>query len=1263
MQFLSPFKTLLALLVVYLSGITVSQSQIRFIPNGGQWNKTVKFRADLINGHLWITDSGLLFNQWDAKTSENIHENYLGKIEVKGHVYRLEFLNGNFSNCKSTGQISETYYNFFIGNNPSNWASGLHSTDKILVKDLYAGVDLEIYEVGGRLKYDLICNNTASWEQIKFKYNGVESIELHNNVLNIKTSVQDFTESLPLISGISNGTETAISGNYSLENEVIQIKLDAKAKSFKKVIIDPVLVFSTFTGSRADNFGCTGTYDENGNAISGGTVFGVGYPRSIGAYQTTFGGGQSEDFGYGGARDAAIIKYTPDGRNMLFATYVGGEDNEQPHSMVCDSFGNIYILGSTRSDFFPTSTNAVQRNNMGDYDFFIFRLSADGTQMLASTLVGGSGGSSGLDCVGANRGDRSLDDYKLIYNYADEFRGEIITDNNLVFVVGNSYSGTFPAVSGEANKGEEDGVAMCLTGDLSTIKWAHMLGGNDFDALYGVAFGANNNLFVSGGTASQNLNQIYPAFVNSYLGGIADGYIMQLDKNTGAVLSGRYVGTADYDQCYFVQTDNTGNPYIFGITEGTVPNVFANFHQAGKPQFIQRFEPGLANITLSSAFGSVDGKPNLSPSAFLVDKCERIFISGWGGSTNDHLAGVDQFGNYTPKTHRNKGNTFGLTTSADAVQKRTDGSDFYVAVFSRGMYNMLYGTFFGGLSSGGIDAEEHVDGGTSRFDKKGIIYQSICGGCGRNGLFPTTPNAYSRSMNSNNCNNAMFKLDFENLNQKPKLKDTFIQVVATQPININLQGSDADLTDSLFFIIDWLNRGNLPLSDTPTYTVTDRFGNKGFGIGTINLNVKWDTRCKSWFNDTLKLRVRLFDRGCPKADTSTIIVKILVTKPPKANPVDALCVSFDRITGKLKIDWPATTQPAGFFRDLILYRKNPDNSVVELQKITDNTVAGFYMDQLPTDPYADNYCYYISAWNICNEDSTPPSRYCTVSELNTPINSTKIRFVTVENDRTVNINWFKSDEQDFKQYEVYRFKPGTVPNSRYAFKYTADTSFYDSSFDVDKENYCYGIMVTDKCGHVSKLSNQGCNIIIEGSKTGRPWYFFDLDWQRYTTWENGVANWTLERQYGPYKWGTVGITDSATRIFRDDKLNYDWGGYYYRVTATENAPTNGAKPAQSQSNWIYLWQAPELWVPNAFTENRDVLNDSWGIVPVFVKTYDMKVFNRWGQKVWETQNKKQQWDGMVNGKRPQDAVFAWYVVFTGWDNKTYQMKGTVTILH
>src|SRR5690606_17796855 len=89
---------------------------------------------------------------------------------------------------------------------------------------------------------------------------------------------------------------------------------------------------------------------------------------------------------------------------------------------------------------------------------------------------------------------------------------------------------------------------------------------------------------------------------------------------------------------------------------------------------------------------------------------------------------------------------------------------FYLMALKPHAAALLYGSYFGGGLS-----REHVDGGTSRFDRKGVIYQSVCAGCGSNDDFPITsgawpcpglPNCTNRNK-SNNCNNGVFRINFD----------------------------------------------------------------------------------------------------------------------------------------------------------------------------------------------------------------------------------------------------------------------------------------------------------------------------------------------------------------------------------------------------------------------------------------------------------------------------------------------------------------------
>lgn len=1242
-------KYLLFLIVIFMitPQLLKGQSEI-FIENKGQFPEKVKAYASLNIGNVWLCNDGLWLHFWNTDDVMKIHDRSLENTQIASHSVQLDFVNANYTNIDFEGSKSDYYVNYFKGNNPKKWATELYKYSKIIVRSIYKDVDLEIIASNGGIKYNWICSQ-EKLSLIKIKVNGAGITKNSETELRFETSILNWNENIPLVYESANPS-SIIPCQYILNGNEIAYKIQRQTtlKRNTKIVVDPVLVFSTYSGSSADNFGCTGTYDEIGNGYSGGTVFDVGLPVTTGAFQIQFGGGVPEELGYGGDRDIALLKYNQSGSKLVFCTYLGGSDNEQPHSMVVDSLNNLYVMATTKSSDFPVTVGSYDVTWNGSYDFTITKISWAGTKILAGTYVGGSG----QDGVGADRSVTPVDDFPLLYNYADEFRGEIITDNKTIFVCGVTYSDDFPQTVGSRIRTvEEDGTVFSLTSDLKSLNWSQVIGDEDkyYDAIYGIALGKNSDLYAAGGTNSRGLkSQFSGVWQNDFIGDV-DGMLMRFDSKNGIMLSGKYYGTANYEQAYFVQTDLKGNPYIYGQTEGQINTINSPYSQSNTGQFITKHSQDLNTILIQTTFGANGNMPNISPSAFLVDRCERIFISGWGGATNTALYDINTGAS---KVHRNKGNTRNLQTTNDAIQKTTDGSDFYIAVFSKNMYNLAFGTFFGGVSTGSKKAEEHVDGGTSRFDKKGIIYQSVCAGCRQNGLFPVTPTAFSTTMNSRNCNNALFKIDFENLNKKPWMSDTFIKVTATELIDIQKFAYDADVFDTVNLRVKWLKKGAMKFTDTASVTTT-------MGINRARLKLKWQTTCGSFSKDTVKLQVMIYDCGCPKSDTTYATISILIEEPPKVIPPDAICVSYDRVTKQMKISWPATTVPTNFFKYFLIERTNPDGTKQIVDTVFDN-LAGQFIDNNVVNPQLNNYCFGMIGVNICDTKVQPINVFCTVRELNNSIDPVHLISASVFEDRRVDVKWVMSAEPKFKEFEIYKYpitgSMGSVPE--FVIK---DTTLSDSSFNVDKQAFCYQVIVVDKCGHISKPSNKGCNVVISGTSVEAPDYYFNLKWADYVGWDSGVSIWDLQRKNDIEKFKSMVI--QSNRLFKDDKLDYDWGGYWYRAIGYE-APTKGIYyKGITESNWVYLYQPPEVWVPNAFTVNNDKLNEVWGTVPIFVKGYSMKVYDRWGQKIWESFDKKRQWDGTINGIQVQDGVYAWLLSFDGWNDKRYQKTGTVMVLH
>jgi gliding motility-associated-like protein len=185
-----------------------------------------------------------------------------------------------------------------------------------------------------------------------------------------------------------------------------------------------------------------------------------------------------------------------------------------------------------------------------------------------------------------------------------------------------------------------------------------------------------------------------------------------------------------------------------------------------------------------------------------------------------------------------------MPLTSDAYQNTTDGSDFYFFVVSKDAKNLLYATYFGGNASA-----DHVDGGTSRFDADGIIYEAVCASCGgANNDFPTTPGAWSSTENSSNgnCNLAVLKFEFQ-LTQVHAVASASPSTEGCVPFTISFNNSG-----SVGDIYEWdFGDGSTSSQDSPSHTYNTP------GTYTVRL-ISFDTLvCNS--SDTMEVIVTVFD--------------------------------------------------------------------------------------------------------------------------------------------------------------------------------------------------------------------------------------------------------------------------------------------------------------------------------------------------------------------------------------------------------------------
>lgn len=742
---------------VLLNSTVFAQDQgpFPFIPNEGQWNEAVEFKVEFQEAAVFFEKNALhyqLIQQFHDHPGHSSKEH----AHYQAHIFKTIFLNANEqTNIVSKGE-SPYYYNYFIGNKPEHWRSKVHLKERIEYQELYSAINLHAYVNKGHLKYDYHVKVGGDPSQIQFRYEGVNRPKIREGRLVIKHSFDEFIEEKPYAYQLIGGDTVPVSCNYVLSGEVVSFEMPDGYNTNYDLIIDPDLIFSTYTGSVADNFGLSGTYDANGNGYMGGIVFGNNYIAQTGVVQPNFAGpSQTVDIG--------IAKIAKDGITLEYATFLGGTSNETVHSMVADRFENLYIFGVSSSADYPMTSDGYDTtkatsstietetiNNSGGNvrrvftngtDIVISKLNKDGTVLMGSTFFGGDG-VDGLNYAAGTSGGVFPN---LNYNYGDSHRGEIVLDSNNNVFVGTSTRSTDLDTNRGVFKGVQDGLILKFSNNLDSLIWSKYLGGSNKDAIYSLKITPKNQVLIGGGTNSYT---DFPTTNGSYQSnaqqGRTDGFIALISEDGRTIERSTYLGTDSYDQVYFIDFDRFNNIYAFGQTRDTAfPIINSTIANKGGGQFFVKLKPELDSVLISSPFGAGDpGTINISPTAFLVDRCFNMYASGWGGSivSGEGLKEMDD----------------NMPLSSDAFRSTTDSNDFYLYVINGDADELFYGSFIGGTRT-----DDHVDGGTSRFDKDGIIYQSVCASCGGDDDDFPRKNAYSNTNNSNNCNNALFKFDFE----------------------------------------------------------------------------------------------------------------------------------------------------------------------------------------------------------------------------------------------------------------------------------------------------------------------------------------------------------------------------------------------------------------------------------------------------------------------------------------------------------------------
>jgi gliding motility-associated-like protein len=264
----------------------------------------------------------------------------------------------------------------------------------------------------------------------------------------------------------------------------------------------------------------------------------------------------------------------------------------------------------------------------------------------------------------------------------------------------------------------------------------------------------------------------------------------------------------------------------------------------------------------------------------------------------------------------------------------------------------------------------------------------------------------------------------------------------------------------------------------------------------------------------------------------------------------------------------------------------------------------------------------------------------------------------VFNDKEVNLVFEQAEVDSFWRYRILKRtgRSGAFEMQTEIRNHT-DTLYTDKNVDVDKHSYCYQLVNVDLCGNTSVENKIACTILLQGNAIP---FENNMSWQPYDYWSQGINRYeVLKTEPSLYQDNLFATRGDKPLMAVDNKLNYDNGLYKYTILAYENLFGNGQT---SKSNTIDLIQLPLLYAPNAYTENGDGLNDVYHLVPVFVKDYHLQIYNRWGERIFETYDKKEGFNSLYKGESVKGDVYFYIVNYTGWDESKYIKKGNFTLL-
>jgi hypothetical protein len=667
---------------------------LRFEENRGQVDTQVKYlsRGSASTLFLTKTEAVLMLHRGESKEQAAKAEAPSARRAAISappqaspmSVVRMK-LHGANRSPRITGESEmSARTNYFIGNDPQQWRGDVAQYERVRYSEVYPGIDLLYYGQQQSLEYDFEVAPGADLRRIVLGFKGVRQMKIESGSgdLLLKTGSGEVRQHKPVVyQEEENGERREVEGRYVMKGKrKVGFKLGAYDRT-KRLVIDPVLTYSTYLGGNVEDYGYAIAVDAVGNAYVTGEARYSDFPL-LNQYQTFQGGF------FGDAFVTRLNTNLSGTASLVYSTYLGGSDNDNGSGIAVDSSGNVYVTGNTESTNFPL-LNQYQTFQGGQYgDAFVTKLNTNlsGTASLVySTYLGGSGddGGSGIavDSIGnayvtgstSSTNFPTLNQYQtdqsgtdvfatrlntnlsgaaaLVYstylggNGTDEGNAIAVDGAGNAYVTGRTSSSNFPLLNQYQTivQSGRDAFVTKLNTNLSgtvSLLYSTYLGGNSSDdSGNGIAVDAAGNAYVTGYTSSSNFPTFNP-YQATFHGGFADVFVTRLNTNlsgTASLVYSTYLGGNSSDEGNAIAIDGAGNAYVTGSTESTnfpIRNQYQTFQGGIYDAFVTKLNTnlsGTASLVYSTYLG---GNIDDLGHGIAVDSSGNFYVAGYTSSTN-----------------------------------------------------------------------------------------------------------------------------------------------------------------------------------------------------------------------------------------------------------------------------------------------------------------------------------------------------------------------------------------------------------------------------------------------------------------------------------------------------------------------------------------------------------------------------------------------------------------------------------------------------